>query len=82
MSTVMGTFSGHDSYFTQALTFRSRLILYPLSLGQGRQAASWFYESLDNGLEMEKAILLIVLSPLEPLAAVPTTSGGEFVEIL
>ena len=82
MSTVMGTFTGHDSYFTQTLTFRSGPILYPLPLGQGRQAISWSYKSFDNGLEMEKAILLIVLIPLEALAAVPTTSGGEFVEIL
>ena len=69
MSTyVMGTFSDYVSYFT-ALTLHSRPISYPMAL-------ALVIQILRHLFEMEKILLLIVLSPLEALATVPppTTS--------
>ena len=75
MSTyVMGTFSDYVSYFT-ALTLHSRPISYPMAL-------VLVIQILRQLFEMEKILLLIVLSPLEALATVPPPiTSGEFVEI-
>ena len=75
MSTyVMGTFSDYVSYFT-ALTLHSGPISYPMAL-------VLVIQILRQLFEMEKILLLIVLSPLEALATVPPPiTSGEFVEI-